>query len=123
MYTAAYQASDRPTHPSTHPSNEHTQESGAHTLWHRLEPASTQRALIHRGLSALPSSSPITPRPWRGPHLRSGVTGGGLSGDNYERDYRPAVKGKDMDAPVSSSSSVGKGEGQLRFWLPEDRCV
>lgn len=115
LYTAI--ASDRPTHLFSIPPT--PQESGARTLWHHFDATSTQRALIHRGLSALPSSSPIIPRAWRGARLRSSVTGGGLSGDNYERDYRPAIKGKGVDAPVPSSVGV---EG-LRFWLPEDRWV
>lgn len=92
------------------------QEAAARRLWHHLDAASTQRALVQRGLSSLPSTgATIDVRPWRGPRLRAGVDGGRV-GPNYERDYLPAIGGgKEMEAPLPSSS--------LKFWLPEDRCV
>lgn len=97
---------------------EHTQESGAHRLWHLLDAASTQRALVQRGVASLPSPS-LDVRAWRGPRLRRGVEGATV-GDNYEKDYLPAVRGKGLDNPLPSSLMAGQG---LKFWLPEDRCV
>jgi hypothetical protein len=72
---------------------------------------------VQRGLSSLSPSPTIDIRPWRGPRLRAGVDGENV-GDNYELDYAPAIRGKEVEAPLSE----GLGQG-LKFWLPEDRWV
>lgn len=107
---------DLHTHTNLHHHAHTPQEAAAHRLWHHLDAASTQRALVQRGLSSLPSTgATIDVRPWRGPRLRAGVDGGRV-GPNYERDYLPAIGGgKEMKAPLPSSD--------VKFWLPEDRCV
>jgi hypothetical protein len=104
---------NRRCHTTQHPKKQ--QDAAAQRLWHHVDAASTQRALIQRGLSSLPS---INIRAWRGPRLRAGVDGGSV-GDNYEKDYLPATRGKEAGPPLVSASGV---QG-LRFWLPEDRWV
>lgn len=92
------------------------QEAGAARLWHHLDAAATQRALVQRGLSPLSSAASLDVRAWRGPRLRSGVDGQRIGGPNYAKDYRPAIAGKEAEPPLTRASG-------LKFWLPEGRWV
>jgi len=78
------------------------EESSASSLWVYDDITENQRSLVKRGLSSLPpsSSSSLKINQWT-TRLRSSITGGTV-GDNWEKDYLPAIKGKPIDPPLPS---------------------